>query len=114
MKSKVNYQDRWIDENGKPVDIYIFFGATFYVDEQARRLTYNYDLKTCPNSTLNSSLGKYQYEEDAMDILQLCRLMRSVIGMTAEDWETYKIIVNNINCWQKSSLYLQLNEPLFR
>lgn len=78
----------WTDEDGKRVDI-IPFIPILYRDEESRKLSKIYDVFTCPDEQILSSLGSSGLEHVAVKLLGIYKTNRDFIGMDIEALNSY-------------------------
>lgn len=78
----------WTDENGKPVEFIPFF-STLYRDDESRRLDKFYDVSSCPDYPMSSTLGKTEHECFARNLLGVCKAVGFFVGFDKDELEKY-------------------------
>lgn len=61
------------------------FIPSVYTDEETKKLSKLYDLKTCPSAPVCSSLGQYEEEIGAQKLLAFSNLFGEIVGVAAQD-----------------------------
>ena len=81
-------KERWIDENGKCVEFIPFF-RTLYRDEESRKLDSSYDVRSCSDYPMPSTMGQTEYECFARNLLGICKAVGYFIGFEKRELERY-------------------------
>lgn len=61
-----------------------FFPAV-YIDEETKILSKEYDVTTCPDYPVPSSLGQYELEIGAQKLLSISKYFGEFVGVSEED-----------------------------
>jgi hypothetical protein len=75
---------KWTDERGKRVTIVPFLRES-YSDEISSKLTLEYNIHTCPQYQVPSSLGETEAELFALRLLCACSALGEFVGFRREE-----------------------------